>query len=85
MGRSSAHEQQTNRDVERAVALVSRVRGLTTSQSTDALRDRASHTGVSVHAAALAVLATRPTDELLTGPPARIPHPRDRDDRLRDH
>lgn len=68
MIRRSPQEQQEARDVRRAQLLVSQARGLTTNQSASALRARASQTAVSLHAAALAVLATRPTDELLTGP-----------------
>lgn len=66
VGRSRRYERQTSRDVQRAVSRVSRVRGLTTDESTEALRGRAVRTGVSVHAAALAVMATSPTDELVT-------------------
>jgi hypothetical protein len=61
------HEQQTSRDVRRAAGLVSRVRGLSSVESAEALRDRASQSGISVHAAALAVLSASPTDELLLG------------------
>lgn len=74
MGRSP-HERQTRRDVRRAVELVSRVRGMSASESARALDRHASRTGLSVHAAALAVMATSPTDELLTDRPAtaRVP------------
>jgi hypothetical protein len=61
----SPHEQQTSRDVHRAQSLVSRVRGLDPDESAEALRHRASRSGISLHAAALAVLSASPTDELL--------------------
>jgi AmiR/NasT family two-component response regulator len=61
----SPHDQQTSRDVHRAEGLVSRVRGLSTDESAEALRERACESGISLHAAALAVLSTSPTDELL--------------------
>jgi hypothetical protein len=67
MARSNPEERQTEREIQRAAALVSTVRGLDTDQSADALRDHAAAQGVSLHAAALAVLATEPTDRLLTG------------------
>jgi hypothetical protein len=63
-------EQQLSRDVRRAESLVSRARGLSTDESARALRHRALTSGISLHAAALAVLSA-PTDELLLGPPDR--------------
>jgi hypothetical protein len=59
------HEQQTSRDVHRAESLVSRVRGLDPDESARALRHRGSQSGISLHAAALAVLSASPADELL--------------------
>jgi hypothetical protein len=69
MTRDRHHEQQTSRDVHRAEVLVSRVRGMSVDESAGALRRHASACGVSLHAAALSVLATSPTDELLTSSP----------------
>lgn len=46
-----------DRDVRRAHALISRLRGLSAADSVAALHDHAVLTGVSVHTAALAVLA----------------------------
>jgi hypothetical protein len=72
----SPHELQPSRDVRRAQRLVSRVHGLTTDESAEALRGRAGDCGISVHAAALAVLSASPTDELLLEPSrARPSHP----------
>jgi hypothetical protein len=67
MAGKSPHEQQTSRDVHRAETLVSDVRGLSTDEGARALRRRAAQCGVSLHAAALAVLSASPTDELLLG------------------
>ena len=67
MAGKDSHEQQTSRDVHRAQRLVSRVRGLSTDESARALRHRASQSGISLHAAALAVLSASPTDDLLLG------------------
>jgi|1186.fasta_scaffold1119698_1 hypothetical protein len=66
MAGKDPHEQQTSRDVHRAQSLVSRVRGLSSDESARALRHRASQSGISLHAAALAVLSA-PTDDLLLG------------------
>jgi hypothetical protein len=66
MSRKSPREQQTQRDIGRAQTLVSQVRGLTPDEAAHALESRASQVQVSLHAAALAVLATSPTDDLLT-------------------
>ena len=67
MAGKDLREQQTSRDVHRAQSLVSRVRGLSTDESARALRRRASQAGISLHAAALAVLSASPTDDLLLG------------------
>jgi hypothetical protein len=75
MSRSRPRDEQTSRDVQRAMALVSEVRRLTTDESGQALRNRAAETGVSVHAAALAVMATSPADDLVTGRPTDLPKP----------
>ena len=69
MARKNVQEVQENRDVDRAQSLVSRVRGLSRSESAAALRRRASEIGVSLHAAALAVLASSPVDDLLVDAP----------------
>lgn len=66
MSRKTPREQQAQRDIGRARTLVSRVRGLSPDEAADALESRASQVNVSLHAAALAVLASSPTDELLT-------------------
>jgi hypothetical protein len=65
MARMTSDELQTRREIRRAEALVSSVRGLDTDRGAAALRHRATAEGVSLHAAALAVLATEPTDRLL--------------------
>ena len=70
MARTSPHEQQTHRDIRRARTLVAQVRGWTTHEASEALEKRASEGEVSIHAAALAVLATSPTDVLLTHEPS---------------
>lgn len=66
MGRRNPREQQAHRDIERARTLVSRRRGLSAQEAADALHGRATEVRVSLHAAALAVLATSPIDELLS-------------------
>jgi hypothetical protein len=70
MARKNPREQQTHRDIQRAQTLVSQVRGLTRDEAAEALKGRASEVEVSLHAAALAVLATSPTDVLLTDAPS---------------
>lgn len=71
----SPHELQPSRDVRRAENLVSRVHGLSTHESAEALRGRAGDCGISLHAAALAVLSASPTDELLLDPSRARPSP----------
>jgi hypothetical protein len=58
-------DPQASRDVRRAQELVAHVCRLDRARSARELRRRAATSGVSLHAAALAVLATSPTDELL--------------------
>lgn len=70
MSRKTPRQQQTQRDIGRAQTLVSRVRGLTPDEAAVALESRASQVQVSLHAAALAVLATSPTDDLLIDGPS---------------
>ena len=65
MNRKSPDELQTRRDICRAEFLVALVRGLTRDESAEALRYRAAVVGLSIHAAALAVLTPGPIDELL--------------------
>jgi hypothetical protein len=67
----SAVELQSRRDICRAVFLIALAQGLTREQSAEALRYRAAAEGSSLHAAALALLAPKPTDHLPTGQPAR--------------
>ena len=76
MARTTPDELQTRRDIRRAEALVASVRGLDPARGGAALRHRAAAEGVSLHAAALAVLSTEPTDELLlVRPPGSSPAP----------
>jgi hypothetical protein len=53
----SEHTVQADREVERAEALVAELFELSPDDASAALRDEADATGVSVHAAALAVVA----------------------------
>jgi hypothetical protein len=71
MTRTSTEELQTRRDICRAEFLVALARGLTRDQSAEALRYRAAAEGLSLHAAALAVLIPEPTDEVLVARPSR--------------
>ena len=64
LGRSSADPQRAS-DVRRAEHRVATARGLTVHQGATVLRARAGELGVSVHAAALAVLAAAPLDDVL--------------------
>ncbi len=57
MVRPGRDDLQVRRDLRRAYALIGRLRGLSTEESVAALHDHAVLTDVSVHAAALAVLA----------------------------
>ena len=57
MVRRRADEVRAERDVRRAHALIGRLRGLDASESVAVLHDHAALTGVSVHTAALAVIA----------------------------
>jgi hypothetical protein len=65
MIRMSTDELQTRRDICRAEFLVALGQGLTRDQSAEALRYRAAAEGLSLHAAALAVLTPEPADEVL--------------------
>jgi hypothetical protein len=69
----STVELQPTRDICRAVFLIALAQGLTRDQSAEVLRYRAAAQGLSLHAAALAVLAPKPTDEPSTASPARTP------------
>ena len=76
MSRMSPEALQTRQDICRAEFLVALAQGLTRDAGADALRYRAAAEGLSVHAAALAVLSAEPTDELLitrTSPPVQPP------------
>ena len=53
---------QACRDVYRAEVLLARLRGFTREDAADALNNHASMLGVSLHAAALGVLATTPSE-----------------------
>jgi hypothetical protein len=62
---------QTRRDICRAEFLVALTRGLTRSESAEALRYHAAAEGLSLHAAALAALTPEPTDEVLVARSSR--------------
>ena len=55
---------QTRRDICRAEFLVALAQGLGRDESAQALRYRAAAAGLSLHAAALAVLTAEPIDEV---------------------
>ena len=63
------HEPQKRRDICWAEFMLSLASGLAREASVEALRYRAAAAGVSLHAAALAVLSTEPTEQLLMDPP----------------
>ncbi|GAA4929530.1 hypothetical protein GCM10023204_41520 [Actinomycetospora succinea] len=63
------HDLQKRRDICRAEFMLSLASGLAREASVEALRYRAAAAGVSLHAAALAVLSTEPTEQLLMDPP----------------
>lgn len=65
MIRRDPEELQTRQDICRAEFLVALARGLSREGSAEALRNRARAQGLTLHAVALAVLSTEPTDELL--------------------
>ena len=76
MTRMGSDELQTRRDICRAEFLVALARGITREESAAALRYRAAAEGLSLHAAALAVLTVEPMDEVLTArrsPPVAAP------------
>ncbi len=73
MIRKSPEELQTAQDISRAEFLVALARGLSREESAEALKYRAATEGLSLHAAALAVLTTEPTDELLITRPSQPP------------
>lgn len=72
------HELQRRREICLAEFMLSLASGLARDASVEALRYRAAAAGVSMHAAALAVLSTAPTEQLLIDPPPtpeqRTPH-----------
>jgi hypothetical protein len=63
------HELQRRRDICRAEFMLSLASGLARDASVEALRYRAAAAGLSLHAAALAVLSTGPTEQLLIDSP----------------
>jgi hypothetical protein len=63
----SEHAVQADREVERAETLVAELFGLSPDAASAALRDEAAATGVSVHAAALAVVANWATKAPVLG------------------
>jgi hypothetical protein len=71
MRRRRPYDQQSEADVRRAQRLVATTRGCTLREGAEALRARATDLGVSLHAAALAVLTARPVDPLLRDQPVR--------------
>jgi len=76
MTRTSTADLQTRRAICQAEFLVALAQGLTRDQSAEALRFRAAAEGMSLHAAALAVLTPEPADEVMAGrssPPAPTP------------
>ena len=70
MARKSPEELQNRRDIRRAEVLLGLARGLTDAESAGALQHRAAVDRISLHAAALAVLSARPTDDLMFTRPA---------------
>lgn len=70
MTHTNPDELQTRRDICRAEFLVALAWGLTRDHSAEALRYRAAAQGLSLHAAALAVLTLEPTDEVLVAQPS---------------
>jgi hypothetical protein len=76
MTRTSVEELRTRRDICQAEFLVALAWGLTRDQSAEALRYRAAAQGLSLHAAALVVLTSKPADEVLvaqSSQPAQLP------------
>ena len=63
MAHRSPEDLQDRRDIRRAQVLLGLARGLTDTQSAEALRRRAAAESVSLHAAALAVLSDSPADD----------------------
>ena len=68
MIRTSTEELQTRRISAEPSSCVALARGLTRDQSAEALRYRAAAEGLSLHAAALAVLTPEPTEVLAARP-----------------
>jgi hypothetical protein len=73
MTREDVDELRTRQDICRAEFMVALTWGLARDASAEALRYRAAAEGVSLHAAALAVIATEPTEQLLTDVPPPEP------------
>jgi len=72
MAHRSPEDLQDRRDIRRAQVLLGLARGLTDTESAEALRRRAAAESVSLHAAALAVLSDSPLDdELVFSRPVR--------------
>lgn len=69
MIREDPHEMPRRRDICRAEFMLALASGLAHDASVEALRYRAAAAGVSLHAAALAVLSTEPTEQLLIESP----------------
>jgi hypothetical protein len=63
----SEYAVQADREVERAEALLVDLFGVSAEEASAALRDEAESTGVSVHAAALAVVAAWATEMPVLG------------------
>jgi AmiR/NasT family two-component response regulator len=65
--RRTEHELQADREVERAEALLTDLFDVSAEEASVALREEAAATGVSVHAAALAVVANWATKSPVLG------------------
>jgi hypothetical protein len=65
MARRSPEELQDRRDIRRAQVLLGLSRGISSAESAGVLQHRAAVERISLHAAALEVLAAGPTDDLV--------------------
>jgi hypothetical protein len=65
MARRSPEELQDRRDIRRAQVLLGLARGISSAESAGMLQHRAAVERISLHAAALEVLASSPTDDLV--------------------
>ena len=65
--RRNEHAMQVDREVDRAEALLADLFGVSADEASVALREEALATGISVHAAALAVVANWATKSPVLG------------------